>query len=482
MNSEFILQLFDLLAELIYIYENSIYKNTALTYYKAYKNKIYKQENILLEINNDLESYINRMLEYAKNSCKIEEFVEIINNIIAIDNFIDVDECITFIHEKENWMNEKLQDKVKIFVTYNTKHDYTHSANSCLSSFLHNVVYILCSNCNVKSIYVANTFDNIGIYDNPSNSREFKIACVPYGMCETEEEVHMQEADFGLLTYKMKVDRNEILDKRLIESYNHAIKDGAIIVLGSEMSGSPNVDNKLYEVFKHNSNSIIWTPPYHDIEGEGIVSKSLVFNPQNKKREIIYKANPYNYKRDKNNVYKMENIIAKNTYFVLHVKNFGRILFVICSDFFNSCMDQIISQMRVDYIIISSNSNSYNKFNEDGYSFVKSDRRLMVQCNNCSNMLNILEMIKTELKEDLNKEQIEVQRKENYMKMKRAPINVIVRDVDGANKMLYDSLEKNNFPCKSIDECLEKKLCYFMLTFEDVESEYILKEVKYVKG
>lgn len=446
-------KLFNTLAKCIYEYEKSFYKDIALSCYKASTVRIVKNEILGNELQNDFKKFIDNLNLLIGDLSTEQKVLDLIYYIVAIDSCIDIKD-LNFFTMSNYPLNNEMNNKIVVFVTHFIEYDYTHSANSCLSSFLRNVVYFVKENCDVKSIYINSQLDN-----NCSIGYEFKIACIPYGMRETEKEIDsrvengIEKAKYGTLK-----DRDKVLDERLIKSYCHAIDNGASFVFGAEMTGSEEIDNKLYENLKTNLKGIVWCPPYHIEENNDTVSKSILFNPFTLKKEIIYKSLAYNDKIGATGTYKMEDIVSKNVFIVLHVKNLGRILLLICSDFFHSSMERLISQMRIDYVIISSNTTSFNKFNDDACSFIKSDRRVMVQCNNCS----------------ANLERI----KKGHDLLK--PINVNYKTTN-PNSKIEETLSKELIPCNTYESCIQKKLCYFMMTFVIEDSNFSLKKLDYVK-
>lgn len=465
------------LANLIYKFENSQNKNQALANYKAYMEKGEKMEYYKDLITANSSGFIENN-KYLLKVSTVEKLLEVILIIVSMDSLVEIESRKTFIHSEINWLNTENSDKIKLFAAYTSNKFYEHSANICLSSFLHNTVYFLNSCCDIKSYYVDCTYFNV---KKMIKDEEIKIACIPYGVKETENVEHIIEGNIEYELCTPKTDRDKILDNRVILNYKDAIKRGAVMIFGAEMSGSEEIDNKLFEVFKESPDAMVWTPPYHCIEETKPVSKSYLFNPQTRLKIPIYKVLPYSDKLS-NGVYKEEKIDSDNVFTLVHVKNLGRILFLICSDFFHSEIPNLIAQLRVDYVFIAScTPQTYTRFIELGYSSIKKDRRVLVQCNHCINMEFSLKEIKekSNYTGQMTKTDIEKRYKDKYK-----PFNVIVKEMDGdkgCNKMLEKFMEDKHYPC-SLENCLKNELCYFMLTFKTDSEKTWLNCVECIQG
>lgn len=446
------------LAELILKFENSQNKNQALANYKActVKKEIKEKYKRLIEANS---SKFIKSHSYLRSVNTEEKLLEIIFIIVSMDSMVDIEAYKTYLHSEQNWLNTKHSDKIKIFPAYESNKFYEHSANSCLSSFLHNMVYFINLCCDIRCYYVDSTCQNI---KEMIENGEIKVACIPYGMKETEDVNVEKEGDTEYELCTPKIDRDKALDERLVRNYKDAIKRGATLVLGAEMSGSKELDEKLYEVFKELPNAILWTPPYHCYEDEKPVSKSCLFHPQTRLKIPIYKVLPYNDKLE-NGVYKKEKIETNDCFIVLHVKNFGRILFLICSDLFHSEISNIIEQLRIDYVIISScTPQTYTRFIELGYSSIKMNRRALVQCNHCINMKKSCEEIHNKADCSCQMTQSNI---EKVYKNKYKPLNVIVKEMEGENdfnRIMEKFMENRHYPC-SLEECMNYVILCLLL-------------------
>lgn len=147
----------------------------------------------------------------------------------------------------------------------------------------------------------------------------------------------------------------------------------------------------------------------------------------------------------------------------MHVKNFGRILFLICSDFFHSEISNIIEQLRIDYVIISScTPQTYTRFIELGYSSIKMNRRALVQCNHCINMKKSCEEIHNKADCSCQMTQSNI---EKVYKNKYKPLNVIVKEMEGENgfnRIMEKFMENSHYPC-SLEECMNYVILCLLL-------------------
>lgn len=356
-------------------------------------------------------------------------------------------------------LNSILTNDILLYPSYVSSFDHRHSQNNSISSILNSICYMSVNNC--KNIQLKHLYFEEN-YDYKKNDT-FKIACIPFSNSTIDERKNIIDDSFNSkIVYTYQNNRNEYHDKRYLKNVEKVIKLGYNIVLSPEACGKPSFSEQILKILDDKSNnSIVITPSYHDGTAPNIDNVSQLIS-----KEIpgeiaqLYKSRGYIEKYPSNGKCSgQEYIRNRNEYTVLHIKGFGRILVLICSDFFNQEINDLITTLNIDCILNLACTTSYNRFDEKMGALI-GDNRFFIQCNNCAILKEM----------DENK--------------KISPINLIFKEKN-KNSTNFDS--SNLLKC--FRECEKQQMCYFSVlirrSIDDdgkteicCESKHLLRGVK----
>lgn len=374
------MEIYDIFAK--YIYDVFTYgEDKFIREYKCYTKKNMYRTDYYEKIEACL---INGSLDYDKFNSLLEiaDKQPLINRIIfliALDILNIGSKYIEFIikdSRREKILNFEYRDKIKIFPSYGCYIDHSHTINNDIASLFNNLCfYIEDKEISISNYYIENLFPDNGY---------IKIGFIPYScnFIRDYDEKEIEELKYLIPRELKNISKED--DEHLKSEVEYLAENDVKIIIMPETITE--LDFKFAKSIIEKYNCLIIGPASYDFQDENNpISYAKIYNsdliPDGYK--TIQKVYPYlsKYKNDSSS---MEKIYCGNEFCVLHIKGFGRILVLICSDAFHPKIMTIIRNLNIDCIIVLSATVSYNAFNNKFSEEINSFNRIFLQCNLCS--------------------------------------------------------------------------------------------------
>lgn len=348
----------------------SLYNMTALLYYKFIESN---ENDSLSFLRKNLTEIYEKSNECSYDYCGVEKYFTSINKDIE-DNNINIDsdaffysdafkfKCFVFLNLMDNFssnsvikylqddgedscssLNTQYTNMIMIFPTYTGVSRYSNTSDR-LASFFNHLVFF-CSypydmkNYAIDNYYIRNLMPDV------------KIAFVNFPYKE-----NFFEKNDGKI---FKEDKKEKLDQADIE-YIGCIEDlmerkEVDIIFGPEMHGSEKLNDILYTCCGQKKFRIIFCPSCHTIKTgkRNNIAKLFISSSMHIYEKEVIKNYPATIGNAKKGKYIVEDIEVENKKIVLvHINGIGRIAFLICKDYINLEIENIVKSLNVDVFIV----------------------------------------------------------------------------------------------------------------------------------
>lgn len=282
----------------------------------------------------------------------------------AID--IGVNEDVIETVKYNNGLLNNNCDELLVYVSYGHVDHYNH-AHENLNTFFENIYFIglshfsgICSNNTIKNVY----------YDNSSKTKldSIKLVFLPYPYNEdlkfNEDGYIRGEKLINFLYDKKLKDKSDSLFLNRFTNYcekeNFSLNN--VLFFSPEMMGSSKIDSFIYDKLKANRDIIgYFCPSYHErLDDNKIKNSAKLYTFQNRAvvpLELV-----------KHNRASSEGLIENITgdfginVFILHIKGFGKIMFLICKDFISDEYNKLIESIMPEIIVVQAYSTKFSPF------------------------------------------------------------------------------------------------------------------------
>lgn len=336
-------------------------------------------------------------------TCKDGELENIFYNIISIntnDNFFEL---------KENWLlyarfifladrfsgqesilksiqngiaslNNKYMDDIEIYPAYNTSYRFRHSSSNFYYFFKNLMIFfkstIILKDMKINNYYISEKQEEISIGYIPYPKTILPFEYSINNKCFSKERSFLNDNDYFYLEQCKQLIKTKNID----------------ILFGPEMDGSLPLDREIRKLMYRSSIEdktplAILCPSYHNINNGIKINSSTLYIKHNNnvsKQKVLKntkaimndkKQNKHSLIEDIDDSQKMLNII--------HIKGFGKICFLICKDFIEDYIIDLIKVLNIDIIIVQCYTNSIDSF-KDKIIELNSNNHITIIGNSCS--------------------------------------------------------------------------------------------------
>ncbi len=280
-------------------------------------------------------------------------------------------------------LNEFYTDKIEIYPIFERRIRHLKTYNISLSSLFQNLSYFYKPGIKLK---VKNIYFPKNIIEE--NNSIFKVGFMPFSSNYHLKFSKNQKDGKTILT--PIIENNYFTNEQreyFLSELSYLINQKVDLIICPETLPDLLISDGLIEEVNNlvnKANTILFGPStYIKINEEQFTNRAILLNRTLGENVIIEKVFPYREQADIFNPRGYENIVIGNTITVIHIENFGSILLLICSDFFQPDIGKIIKMLNIDAVAIASATSSYNLFDNE-HANVLSENRLLFQCNLCS--------------------------------------------------------------------------------------------------
>lgn len=418
----------------------------------GYDNIVNKVPNFDLSVVS--EEQINKIIEKIHQNY----FEDSILFLKAID--IGIDEDIIEAVKFKNGLLNNNGDELLVYVSYGNLDHYNH-AHENLNTFFDNMYFIDLSL--FSGSISEKTINNI-YYDNSSKTitDSLKLVFLPYPY--NEDLVHNDDGynrGEKLINFLYDEKKKEKSDHLFLDRfYKYCRKENFIqnnvLFFSPEMMGSPKIDLVIRDALLRNRDIVgFFCPSYHErLANNQIKNSAKLFTFQNRgfvELELI----KHNRASSKGLVENITGDFGINL-LILHVKGFGKIMFLICKDFISEEYNKLIDSIMPELIVVQAYSTKFSSFKT---------RNESICCNNSYVFIgNSCNAAKEE--------------KAVPKLMIIAQKNIGKDDVETVTK------EINVCDAKSFSDCCRKSECYHAFSCikrKNIQLKNLNTEIKYIK-
>ncbi|MGM9969695.1 MAG: hypothetical protein ACI35S_04785 [Anaeroplasma sp.] len=338
------------------------------------KKKSQSEIKSLIDINFDKITKNTNIDDNFNEINKIDE-MELNDNIIilfirylySLDISID-DEDIEFCAYNGKPLNTINTDTVEIYSSYTSINRNSNGLDSVFSLFQNMIIFVK-NNFFRKDVKLISTY--IDMYH-----KEIKIAYCPYSNVDLDYELNETGCYFPNRCRISKDDYHYINKIKFL-----ANEKRCNIIFGPEVNGSKALSNIIKKYCNDVTNLII-SPSYHYSEDGKTYNQTDIFTYQfdHRKKETIYKNFPAVTSKF---IEGINSDIRK--IIVININGIGRLGILICKDFLEKVVNELIEELNLDIVIVQS------------YSLITSDfidripqfsmyKRLLIVGNSCSSL------------------------------------------------------------------------------------------------
>lgn len=291
------------------------------------------------------------------------------------------DTSIYIMDSKHIVLNTFYTDLIEIYPIFSRKINHIKTYNISLSSLFQNLSYCYKPGLKLKvrNVYLPNL-----VGDDVSS---LKVGFMPFSAKYYQKIKKEKNHDEILIT---PITANNLLTSEekeyFIAELKFLINAGVNFIICPETLPDLFADKAFAKEVReliNQSETILFGPSAYIENKDGkIINRAILLNKYLEEDVIIKKFNPYMEKGSRLEMRGRENITIGDTITVIHMKNFGSIMLLICSDYFHEDVGKLIKMLNVDVIAISAATTSYNQFNAE-HSGLLNENRLLFQCNLC---------------------------------------------------------------------------------------------------
>ena len=385
--------IFDLISNLIF----NILKNKETIHdYKSERNTSI-EISVKKEVSNKLDD-VSKLKQFVEKVIK-KNNIEMLYTLVAIDELkfgvnnvndefrwvMKNNASIEYLNSQENYK----KTNVRVYLTYT---NFVNKERECvdeLGPLLKNIVYYT-GKSTIKNIYIDD--DITGFL----SKNKFEIVLLPYSnIYKTGYKKEKLGNEKSVLTPFFDESQNnssiipytkdDNASTRLFSDLDKVLDKVDFIIMPETFSNV--FANQVYDKVK-NHETFVFGPAFYKDNCDGTFeSRANITSKYLKSRKAPVKKNySYQDKFEIDGVSYAENIITHNPaeYTILHLEGFGRILTLICSDwFYVNQYEELIYSMNIDFVFIISATQSYNEFDKYFIHYRK-ENRYFIQCNLCS--------------------------------------------------------------------------------------------------
>lgn len=346
---------------------------------------------------NGFDNIIDKVSKFDESIVEekwIDKIIKEINennfeNAILFLKFIDI-EIDDYVIETAKYNNGLLNtnnDEILLYVSYHGIDHYNH-AHENLNTFFENMYFIdlssfsgICSKKTIRNVY----------YDSSSKLSidSLKLVFLPYpfnedlkhnndGICRNEQ----------LINFLYNQDLKEKSDQLFIDRFNKYCNNedfslNNVLFFSPEMMGSPMIDSVIRKQLLANRDIIgYFCPSYHArIDNNKIKNSAKLYTFQNRAifdLEVI----KHNRASSRGLVENISSDVGINL-FVLHVKGFGKIMFLICKDFISKEYEKLIDSVMPELIVVQAYSTKFSTFKTAAQSICPNNSYVFIG-NSCN--------------------------------------------------------------------------------------------------
>ena len=342
--------------------------------YEQYIQKNVKSEEDIERLYTDAKN-LNDIYKHALRYSGLKAFFLF---LIAIDiesgnvASFDLDASVAIALNKTN------TDEIEVYLTYPGV-DRDSKVNDEYTCLFKNLIYYVKGTKEYKKLKIKNVYLNL-------NKNKIRIGFTPYPY--SGEEL-FERVGKGLVGKSR--DRLDKYDEKYIKACKALLEENNCdIIFGPEIHGSEVLDAELKNIMIGSCCGGILGPSYHHRLNNGIViNQSTAYIRQHghilsEKLDKFHKAifgngnvEGLTYEGDE----------TEHQVILLHIRNIGRILLLICKDFLTNTFKELIKSLNVDIVLLQCYTPSLTEFESLGINEIY--KRLVLVGNSCSGGKNL---------------------------------------------------------------------------------------------
>lgn len=228
----------------------------------------------------------------------------------------------------------------------------------------------------------------INNYYISEKQNEISVGYIPYPRTKLTFEYSIDNHCFS----KERLSLNDN-DYSYIQQCRQLIKTEKIdILFGPEMNGSSSLDSEIRKLMYRSHITdrpplAILCPSYHNLNNNIKINSSTLYTKQNNsvsKQKVLKNTKSIMSGKNQNNRPIVEDIDdSKKMLNILHIKGLGKICFLICKDYIEDYIINLITILNIDIIIVQCYTNSIKRF-EEKIKELYANNHIAIIGNSCS--------------------------------------------------------------------------------------------------